>query len=124
MKRYEGLGTLLGNGKVQVNKEGSEPQEISADKILIATGSYAANLPNIDWDSDRIGCSTTALSFPEVPKHLVVIGAGVIGLELGSVWARLGANVTVLEYMDHAMPGMDSELGAEAVKVFKQQGIK
>lgn len=123
IKRFEGLGTLLGEGKVQVSKEGSEPQEISADKILIATGSYAANLPNIEWDGSRIGCSTTALSFPEVPKHLVVIGAGVIGLELGSVWARLGAKVTVLEYMDHAMPGMDRELSAEATKIFKQQGM-
>ena len=124
VKRYEGLGTLLGDGKVQVSKEGNEPKTISADKILIATGSYAANLPNIEWDSDRIGCSTTALSFPEVPKHLVVIGAGVIGLELGSVWARLGAKVTVLEYMDHAMPGMDRELSKEAVKIFQQQGMK
>ncbi len=123
VKRYEGIGTLLGGGKVQVSQEGKEPQQISADKVLIATGSYAANLPNIEWDDDRIGDSTTALSFPEVPKHLVVIGAGVIGLELGSVWARLGAQVTVLEYMDHAMPGMDRELSDEAVKVFKQQGM-
>ena len=124
VKRYEGLGTLLGDGKVSVTKEGAEAQMISADKILIASGSYAANLPNIEWDGSRIGGSTSALSYPEVPKHLVVIGAGVIGLELGSVWARLGAKVTVLEYMDMAMPGMDKELSKEAVKIFKQQGME
>lgn len=123
IKRYEGLGKLLGDGKVSVSKEGAEASVISADKILIASGSYAANLPNIEWDGERIGGSTSALSYPEVPKHLVVIGAGVIGLELGSVWARLGAQVTVLEYMDSAMPGMDKELSKEAVKIFKQQGI-
>ena len=123
VKRFAGLGTLLGGGKVKVSQEGAEEQIISAEKILIATGSYAANLPNIEWDGDRIGGSTSALSYPEVPKHLVVIGAGVIGLELGSVWARLGAQVTVLEYMDSAMPGMDKELSKEAVKIFKQQGM-
>ena len=122
--RYEGHGTLLGDGRVQVNREGADSEEITADKILIATGSVPANLPNIDWDREYIGGSTTALSFNEVPKHLVVIGAGVIGLELGSVWARLGAQVTVLEYMDIAMPGMDKELSAEAVKIFKRQGIQ
>ena len=123
VKRYEGHGTLLGDGKVSVQKGDAEAQVISADKILIATGSVPANLPNIEWDGTRIGGSTSALSYPEVPEHMVVIGAGVIGLELGSVWARLGARVTVLEYMDSAMPGMDRELSAEAVKIFKGQGL-
>ena len=121
--RFEGHGKLLGEGKVSVQPAEGEAQVISADKILIATGSVAANLPNIEWDGSRIGGSTSALSYPEVPEHLVVIGAGVIGLELGSVWARLGAKVTVLEYMDTAMPGMDQELSAAAVKIFKKQGL-
>lgn len=124
VKRFEGHGKLLGEGKVSVQKGDAEAQVISADKILIATGSVPANLPNIEWDGERIGGSTSALSYPEVPEHLVVIGAGVIGLELGSVWARLGARVTVLEYMDSAMPGMDRELSAEAVKIFKGQGLE
>jgi dihydrolipoamide dehydrogenase len=121
--RFEGHGTLLGTNKVSVTGPDATVTELTADKILIATGSVASNLPNIEWDGDRIGGSTTALSYPEVPEHLVVIGAGVIGLELGSVWARLGAKVTVLEYMDVAMPGMDREVSAEAVKIFKRQGI-
>lgn len=121
--RFEGHGRLLGEGKVSVQKSDADSEIISGDKILIATGSVPANLPNIEWDGERIGGSTSALSYPEVPKHLVVIGAGVIGLELGSVWARLGAKVTVLEYMDTAMPGMDKELSSAAVKIFKKQGI-
>src|SRR5438045_1991289 len=75
-------------------------------------------------DGDRIGTSTEALSYPEVPKHLVVIGAGFIGLELGSVWLRLGAKVTVLEYLNRILPGMDSEIAAEAQKLFERQGFE
>jgi len=75
------------------------------------------------YDGDRIGSSTEALSYPEVPKHLVVIGAGYIGLELGSVWLRLGAKVTVLEYLDRILPGMDSELATEAKRIFERQGM-
>ena len=81
--------------------------------ILIATGSSSAPLRGVEEDGDFVGSSTEALSYPEVPKHLVVIGAGVIGLELGSVWARLGAKVTVLEYLDRILPGMDSEIAQE-----------
>ncbi len=96
----------------------------TAKKFIIATGSVPSMLPGIEADGDFIGDSTAALSYPEVPEHLVVIGAGVIGLELGSVWARLGSKVTVLEYLDHILPGMDSEISAEALKVFKKQGLE
>lgn len=119
--RYKGHATLLGGGKVQV--KGDKEEVLEAKRILIATGSEPSNLPGIEWDYSRIGSSTTALSYPEVPKHLVIIGAGVIGLELGSVWLRLGAKVTVLEYMNTAMPGMDADLSKEAVKIFKKQGM-
>ena len=80
-------------------------------------------MKGIEFDGDRIGDSTTALSYPEAPKHLVIIGAGVIGLELGSVWSRLGAKVTVLEYQDRILAGMDEELAASAMTVFKKQGL-
>ena len=93
--RYSGHGRLDGAGVVVV--DGDELARLKADKILIATGSAVSTLPGIEMDWDRIGGSTQALSYPEVPEHLVVIGAGVIGLELGSVWARLGSKVTVLE---------------------------
>jgi len=91
--------------------------------IIVATGSRSAGLPGIERDGVRIGTSTEALSFPEVPETLVVIGAGVIGLELGSVWNRLGSKVTVLEYEGRILPGMDSELAAEAQKIFAKQGL-
>lgn len=119
---FEGHASFKSPTEVSVTSAKGEVL-IQADKVLIATGSVPANLPGIEWDGDRIGGSTEALSYPEVPKHLVVIGAGVIGLELGSVWRRLGAQVTVLEYMNTAMPGMDAELSTEAVKIFKKQGI-
>jgi dihydrolipoamide dehydrogenase len=120
--RYHGHATLLSAQQVQISHN-ENVETIETNKILIASGSVPSNLPSIVWDYDRIGGSTTALSYSSVPKHLVVIGAGVIGLELGSVWQRLGAKVTVLEYMPHAMPGMDQDLSSEAVKIFKKQGI-
>jgi dihydrolipoamide dehydrogenase len=98
--------------------------ELQAKHILIATGSKSAALKGVELDYDRIGTSTEALAYPEVPKHLVVIGAGYIGLELGTVWQRLGARVTVLEYLDRILPGTDAEIAAEALKLFKRQGIE
>ena len=120
--RYLGHARLIGPGRVVVEAEAGN-EELHARHILIATGSKSAELPGVVPDGDRIGTSTEALSYPEVPGHLVVIGAGYIGLELGSVWARLGANVTVLEYLDHILPGMDAEIAAEALKLFKKQGL-
>ncbi|MCU0787004.1 MAG: dihydrolipoyl dehydrogenase [Verrucomicrobia bacterium] len=121
--RYAGQGRLLGNGRIGVKaKDGMT--ELQAGVILIATGSTPAPLPGVELDGGHVGTSTDALSYATVPRHLVVIGAGYIGLELGSVWNRLGARVTVLEYLDRILPGMDAEIAAEAKKLFEKQGIK
>jgi dihydrolipoamide dehydrogenase len=121
--RYHGHGRILEPGRIGVEKSGGG-EEIRARHIIIATGSKPASLPWVEPDGMRIGTSTEALSYPEVPRHLVVIGAGYIGLEMGSVWMRLGAKVTVLEYLDRILPGMDAELAAEALKLFRKQGLE
>ena len=95
----------------------------TAKNIMIATGSSVTPLPDVEIDQKVIVDSTGALALPKVPKHLVVIGGGVIGLELGSVWLRLGAQVTVVEYLDQILPGMDGEVRKEAAKIFKKQGF-
>jgi len=120
--RYHGMGRLAGPGRVVV--EGADNVTIDAEHIVIATGSVSAPLKGVELDGDRIGTSTEALSYPEVPGNLVLIGAGAVGLELGSVWARLGAKVTVLEYLDHILPGMDREIGKDAQKILAKQGIE
>ncbi len=102
----------------------SDDVAITAKHIIIATGSVSASLPGVELDGDVIGDSTTALSYPTVPKHLIVMGAGYIGLELGSVWRRLGAKVTVVEYLDRILPGMDAEIAREAHKLLKRQGLE
>ncbi len=121
--RFTGQAMLEGNGRISVQNK-DEISVLDAKNILIATGSKSAPLNGVEVDGDRIGTSTEALNYPEVPKHLVVIGAGVIGLELGSVWKRLGAKVTVLEYLDRIFPGMDNEMAAEAQKILAKQGIE
>ncbi|MFN0067631.1 MAG: dihydrolipoyl dehydrogenase [Limisphaerales bacterium] len=121
--RIAGRGRLAGPGKVAVTN-GGETTELSAKHILIATGSVPVVPAGIAADGDRIGGSTEAINWPEVPQHLVVIGAGYIGLELGSVWRRLGSKVTVLEFLDRILPGMDAELAADARKVFEKQGLE
>ena len=121
--RYTGHARFTGASKLVVeNSDGAE--ELEGKHIIIATGSEVATLPGVELDGDRIGSSTEALSYPEVPKHLVVIGAGYIGLELGSVWSRLGSKVTVLEYLDHILPGMDNEVAKAAQKLFEKQGLE
>lgn len=97
--------------------------EYTAKNIVIATGSSVTPLPGVTIDNEVVIDSTGALALPKVPKHLVVIGGGVIGLELGSVWRRLGATVTVVEYLDEILPGMDAEVRKEARKIFKKQGF-
>jgi len=121
--RYTGRGRLSGIGQVVV-RSGAEEITLKAKNILLATGSKPTNLPGIELDGSRIGTSTEALSYDSVPKHLVVIGAGYIGLELGSVWRRLGSQVTVLEFLDRILPGMDSEIAGEAQKLFARQGLE
>ena len=121
--RYLGRGEITGSGKVTVHGEGGR-HELTAERIIIATGSKSAGLKGVEPDGTVIGSSTQALAYDSVPEHLVVIGAGYIGLELGSVWSRLGAKVTVLEYLDRILPGMDEGTAREALKVFKKQGIE
>lgn len=121
ISRFFGHGRLKGNGAVEI--EGETLTTITGKKILIATGSVSSSLPGIEPDGNRIGTSTEALSWPEVPAHLVVIGAGVIGLELGTVWRRLGSRVTVLEYLPRILPGVDEQVAREARKIFEKQGL-
>ena len=116
--RYEGTARLDGPGRVVVGGETHE-----ATNIIVATGSIAATLPGVEMDGDRIGDSTAALAWPDVPRKLVVIGAGYIGLELGSVWSRLGAEVTVVEYLKRILPGTDGEIARVALQLFKKQGL-
>ena len=99
-------------------------RSVRAKNIVIATGSSVTPLPGVEVDQERIVDSTGALELPEVPEHMVVIGGGVIGLELGSVWRRLGAKVTVVEYLDQILPGMDGDVRKEANKIFKKQGFE
>ncbi len=122
--RYVGYGRLGGSGKVTVTKSDGGVEELTAQHIILAPGSKPALLPGIELHTDRVGSSTEALSYPEVPPHLVVVGGGYIGLELGSVWNRLGAKVTVLEFLDRILPGTDSELAAEGMKLFQKQGLE
>ena len=117
---YVGRGKLAGNGQVAV----STGDTLKATNIIIATGSVPMQLPGIEFDGEFIGDSTTALSYPNVPKTLVVIGGGYIGLELGSVWSRLGAKVVVLEGMDHVLPGLDQEIARTAKRIFEKQGLE
>lgn len=121
--RYEGTASIPEPTKVIVESQDGNT-ELEAKTILIATGSKPSELPGVELDFDKIGTSTEALCYDSVPEHLVVIGAGYIGLELGTVWRRLGAKVTVLEYLDRILPGMDAGTAKEALKIFKKQGLK
>ena len=116
---YHGLATFNADKSVVIGDD-----TVKATNVLIATGSVPSSIPGVDLSDPLIDTSTEALSYTEVPEHLAVIGAGVIGLELGSVWRRLGAKVTVIEYLDRIMPGMDCELAKAAHKAFKSQGIE
>jgi len=121
---YEGVGSFETRNKVTVTKADGKTETIETDKVIIATGSKPSSLPFITIDKKRIITSTEALNLTEVPKHLIIVGGGVIGLELGSVYARLGAEVSVVEYMDSIIPTMDRTLGKELTKVLKKEGMK
>jgi dihydrolipoamide dehydrogenase len=118
-----GVGRIVQAGTVAVIAADGTQTLLNTKRILIATGSVPSVIPGVVLDPERVGTSTEALSYPEVPKNLIVIGAGVIGLELGSVWGRLGAKVTVVEYLDRILPGTDEELASAAFKTFQRQGI-
>ncbi|SFO00415.1 dihydrolipoamide dehydrogenase [Pseudomonas sp. NFACC24-1] len=120
----KGWGHIDGPGKVTVTGDDGSKTALDAKDIVIATGSEPMPLPGVTIDNQRILDSTGALSLGEVPRHLVVIGAGVIGLELGSVWRRLGAQVTVVEYLDRICPGVDGEAGKTLQRALAKQGIQ
>jgi dihydrolipoamide dehydrogenase len=120
---YRGIGTIVSSGKVLVTPQSGSATEIETKNIVIASGSVSANLPGIEIDEKTIVTSTGALNLEKVPERLVVIGAGVIGLELGSVWSRLGAKVTVVEYLDRILPGMDSEVARQFQRILQKQNI-
>ncbi|HRP79597.1 MAG TPA: dihydrolipoyl dehydrogenase [Aquamicrobium sp.] len=123
---FQGTGRVLGAGKVSVTGEDGKAQELEAKNIVIATGSDIAGIPGVEvaFDEKIIASSTGALSFQKVPGHLVVVGGGVIGLELGSVWARLGARVTVVEYLDTILGGMDGEVSKQFQRMLAKQGFE
>ncbi len=121
---FNGLGSFVDATHVAIAKEDGTFETIEAKNIIIATGSKPSSLPFIKIDKERIITSTEALALKEVPKHLVIIGGGVIGIELGQVYLRLGAQVSVVEFMDRIIPGMDGALSKELTKVLKKQGMK
>ena len=119
----KGRGKILGTGKVEVALADGGTRVLETKNIVIATGSEPATLPGIEIDEERIVSNVGALSLKAVPKKLVLIGAGVIGLEMGSVWARLGSEVTVVEYLDRILPPADAEVAKDAERTFKKQGL-
>ncbi len=120
---FHGLGSIAAPGKVVVTPDNGKPQEIETRNIVIASGSVSTPLAGIEIDEERIVTSTGALCLDRVPEKLLVIGAGVIGLELGSVWARLGAEVTVVEFLDRILPGMDGEIARQFQRMLTKQGF-
>ncbi|PZQ13054.1 MAG: dihydrolipoyl dehydrogenase [Ancylobacter novellus] len=120
---FHGTGKILAAGKVEVTPEDGEARTLETKAIVIATGSDVATLKGLDIDEETIVSSTGALTLPSVPKKLVVVGGGVIGLELGSVWRRLGAEVLVVEFLDRILPGMDVELGKQFQRILAKQGM-
>jgi len=121
---YHGLGSFVDATHINIAKADGKSEQIEAKNIILATGSKPSTLPFISIDKNRVITSTEALSLKEIPNHLVVIGGGVIGLELGQVYRRLGAEVSVIEFMDRIIPTMDASLSKELQKVLKKQGIK
>ena len=119
---HQGVGSFVDKNTIKIS--GDKEETITTDKVIIATGSKPSSLPFIEIDKKRVITSTEALELKEIPKHLIIIGGGVIGLELGSVYARLGAKVSVVEYMDSLIPTMDKMLGRELKKVLKKLGFE
>lgn len=120
---FHGTGRILKAGQVEVTATGGDRQVLDTRAIVIATGSDVTRLPGIEIDEQQIVSSTGALSLPKVPERLLVVGAGVIGLELGSVWRRLGSSVMVVEYLDRILPGMDGEVVKSLERLFSKQGL-
>ena len=123
IETFHGTGRITARGKVEVKNADGKAQVLETKNIVIATGSDAARLNGIDFDEKRIVSSTGALELPAVPKKLLIVGAGIIGLELGSVWWRLGAEVTIVEFLDHILPGIDTEIAKQFHRILQKQGI-
>ena len=120
---FKGTGSITGTNQISIKSIDKKNETIEANNIIIATGSDPVSLPGVEFDEEKIVSSTGALSLKEVPKKLVVVGGGYIGLEMGSVWSRLGSEVQVVEFLDHITPGMDKEISNEFQKLLKKQGI-
>jgi dihydrolipoamide dehydrogenase len=120
---FHGTGRIVAPGKVEVKAEDGKTQTLETKNIVIATGSDIARLPGIDIDEKRVVSSTGALELGKVPRKMLVVGAGIIGMELGSVWRRLGTEVTVVEFLDHILPGIDSEVARQFQRLQQKQGI-
>ena len=123
IETFHGTGRITARGKVEVKNADGKAQVLETKNIVIATGSDAARLNGIDFDEKRIVSSTGALELPAVPKKLLIVGAGIIGLELGTVWRRLGAEVTIVEFLDHILPGIDTEIAKQFHRILQKQGI-
>ena len=121
---FKGLGSFKSQNEISIKDDKNKETIIQSEKTIIATGSIPVSLPGIDFDEKKIVSSTGALKLEKVPKKMVVVGGGYIGLEMGSVWSRLGAEVHVVEFLDHITPGMDREISNEFMKILKKQGIK
>ena len=121
---FKGFGSFVSDKKIKIKSSDGKESEIEGENIIIATGSEPSKMPNINFDEERIVSSTGALSLKKVPKKMIVIGGGYIGLEMGSVWSRLGSDVHVIEFLDHITPGMDKEISNEFMKILKKQNIK
>ena len=119
---FKGTGSFKTKNEILIKDEKKETL-IESDKVIVATGSVPVSLPNIEFDEEVIVSSTGALKLEKVPNKMVVVGGGYIGLEMGSVWSRLGAEVHVIEFLDHITPGMDKEVSSEFMKILKKQGI-
>ena len=119
----KGEGSVLQKNKVLISNKDAEEKIIESKNIVISTGSQPAGLPGVEFDEKKILSSTGALNLPLVPKKMLIIGAGYIGLEMGSVWSRLGSEVHVIEYLDHITPGLDKEISNEFMKILKKQKI-
>ena len=121
---FKGFGSFVSDKKIKIKGSDGKESEIEGENIIIATGSEPSKMPNINFDEEKIVSSTGALSLKKVPKKMIVIGGGYIGLEMGSVWSRLGSDVHVIEFLDHITPGMDKEISNEFMKILKKQNIK
>jgi dihydrolipoamide dehydrogenase len=124
IEAHHGAARIVAPGRVEVTPENGEPETLEAKSIVIATGSESTPLPGVEIDEKRVVTSTGALELDRVPERLLVVGAGIIGLEIGSVWRRLGSEVTVVEFLDRTLPGIDAEIARQAQRLFQRQGIQ